>query len=315
LVGYFLLDDPELRKMAAYGDVNTDDRTVLEYRAPFNIAKNTSGVNHSEIKKQRQEALPSFLELPDKKAAALAGAETQVQAGLLRRPLGAPLVQEALTDAPESERTLMLRANVDLNKKRYIPAIFYLQRAEKLAPNNAEIAFRLGKAYWDQGQGQTARKALEKCLKLDPRHLEGLMALVRLELRAGRLKRGLELQKQVIAANPRNLYTEWANLGKIYMAAGQTKEAIEAFQRSLKLESLGYVARKNMAEYYAGAGNTPKAIQVYKFLIRHYPSRNPDLYLKLSDLYLEMGNNEAARKILSKAKRIFPTNARVQWRF
>ena len=68
----------------------------------------------------------------------------------------------------------MLRANVDLKKKRYIPAIFFLQRAEKQAPNNAEIAFRLGKAYWDQGQGQTARKALEKCLKLDPRHLEGL---------------------------------------------------------------------------------------------------------------------------------------------
>jgi len=315
LLGYFLLDDPDVRKMAVYGDLNTDDRTVLEYRAPFNIARDTSNVNHSEIGTRRQKALPAFLELPDRKAAELAGAETQVRAGLLNRPLGAPLVQEALNDAPESARTLMLRAKVDFKGKRYIPAIYFLQRAEKQAPDNAEVAFLLGNAYWDQGQGQTARNALEKCLKLDPRHLEGLKALTRLELRAGRLKLGLALQKRVIEANPPQLYDEWANLGKIYMAAGRTKEAIEAFQRSLKLEPLGYLARRNMAEYFAGSGNTQNAIQEYRFLIQYYPSEDANLYLKLYDLYLEMGNKEAAQKILGKAKRIFPTDARVQWRF
>jgi hypothetical protein len=40
-----------------------------------------------------------------------------------------------------------------------------------------------------------------------------------------------------------------------------------------------------------------------------------NLYLKLYDLYLKVGNEKAARKILSKAKRIFPSNAGVQWRF
>ena len=34
LLGYFLLNDPALRKMTAYGDLNTDDRTVLEFRMP-----------------------------------------------------------------------------------------------------------------------------------------------------------------------------------------------------------------------------------------------------------------------------------------
>jgi spermidine synthase len=314
LLGYFLLDDPAVRKMAANGDINTDDRTVLEYSVPLNIAKQTIKVNYSEIGKRRQEALPSFLELPDGKAAALAGAETQVQAGLLNRPLGAPLVKEALTDAPESVRTLMLRASVDLTKKRYTQAIFYLQRAEKRAANNAEVAFRLGKLYWDQGQGQTARKALEKCLRLDPLHLEGLKALTSLELRAGRQKLGLALQKRVIAAKPRQLYVEWSTLGKIYMAAGQTKEALESFQRSLKLEPLGYLAHRNMAGYFARTGDAQKAIQEYRFLIQYYPAENPDLYLRLSDLYVKIGDEGEARRILGKAKRIFPTDARVRRR-
>jgi len=315
LLGYFLLDDPALRKMAAYGDINTDDRTVLEYRAPFNMAKSTSEVNYSEIRRRREEALPSFVEMPDKKAAVLAGAETQVQAGMLTHALGAPLVQEARAFAPESQRTLMLRANVNLAQNRTLQAILFLQRARELAPNNAEIAFQLGKAYGDQGQGQAAREAIEGCLKLDPEHIEGLRALFRLELSAGRQESARELQTRIVAAKPRNLYDEWANLGKISMAVGKTKEALEALQHSLKLEPLGYLAHRNMAEYFADSGITQKAIQEYTFLIRHYPSEDANLYLALYDLYLKVGNEDAAQKTLRKAKRIFPTNSKVQWRF
>lgn len=50
-------------------------------------------------------------------------------------------------------------------------------------------------------------------------------------------------------------------------------------------------------------------------LIQYYPLQEPELFLKLSDLYMRVGNEAAARKTLLKAKRILPANARVQWRF
>ena len=184
-----------------------------------------------------------------------------------------------------------------------------------MKPNNAEIAFQLGKAYWDQGQGQAAREALEGCLKLEPEHLEGLKALFRVELSAGRPEQALAIQTRVVAAKPRNLYDEWANLGKISMAQGKTKEAIDALQQSLKLEPLGYLAHRNMAEYYAHAGKPQKAIEEYQFLIQHYPSEDANLYLRLHDLYLEVDHKEGARTTLRKAKRIFPFNSEIQWRF
>ena len=78
---------------------------------------------------------------------------------------------------------------------------------------------------------------------------------------------------------------------------------------------MGYRAGRYMAEYWMGTGNTRQAIEGYRSLVQFFPSEDADLYLKLYDLHLKDGNEEAARKLIKKAKRIFPTNARVQWRF
>jgi len=114
-----------------------------------------------------------------------------------------------------------------------------------------DVAWSFGKA-----NGDFARLRLSAT----SRHLEALRTLTRLELRAGRLGRGLELMKRIIAAKPRHPYGEWAHLGNIYLAAGQTKKALEG----------------------------------YRFLIQYYPAEDPNFYLKLSDLYLKVGNEGAA---------------------
>ena len=274
LLGYFLLDDPALRKMAAFGDINTDDRTVLEYRMPYNLARQTSVANHKEIRRRRQETVPSFLKLSDRKTAVLAGAETQIRSGMLNSPLGAPLVREVLNDTPESERILLLQANLYLKQRRYIAAIHYLKLARKHAPRSAEVSFMLCKAYLEQGQHQSARRALEHCLQLSPGHLEALRALGGLEMQAGRLGRALELQKRVLAAKPRPIYGEWAKLGNLYLLTGQTDKALEALKRSLELEPLGYLARSTLAQHFADSGQTRKAMEELRFLIQYYPAKS-----------------------------------------
>ncbi len=319
LLGYFLLDDPALRTMMTHGDINTDDRNVLEYRVPFNMAKKTSQVNHAEIRSRRQHVLPPFLQLPNPSAAALAGAETQVASGMLTHTLGASLVGKALRNTPASTRTMLLRARIAEHRGQYLTAIYNLQRAEKNAPQNATIPFQLGQLYWRQGESKMARKAFEKCLNLAPQHLEALRALARLELRAGNLELGLDLQQRVLATqhdvSSTTLYNDLANLGNIYMATGQTQNALEALNNSLALEPLGYVARRNLAEYHTRSGDIEKAIDAYEFLIQYYPAQEPKLYLALSELYIRVGRETASRQVLRKAKRIFPANAQVQWRF
>lgn len=325
LLGYYLLDDSPLRQLAAFGDLNTDDRTVLEYRMPFNIARKTTTINLLEVRSFRQEALPPFVDLDDKKAAVMAAAETQIQSGMLGHILGAPLVSEALRSTDESERALLLRARVAIKQKRYNEALKHLQRVSKQSPLNAEAEFMRGFSYLNLGQFQPARQALEKCLKLSPQHLKkqhlktlhlkALRALVHLESRVGRRRRALELQKQVIASHPRRLYADWTRLSELHMTLGQTEQAINALKKSLKLEPLGYAAHRNMADYFARTGKNRKAIEEYQILIQYYPARNPENYLKMIELYRKTGSEGAAKKTLRKAKRIFPESYRVQRSF
>lgn len=120
LLGYYIWNDAAVRQFAAHADLNTDDRTVLEYRTPFNILKETNALNHSIVRCFRQETLPSFVDVEYRNAALLAAAGTQVCLGMLTHPQGAPLVAEALGEVTKSERTLMLHSGLALEKARRI---------------------------------------------------------------------------------------------------------------------------------------------------------------------------------------------------
>lgn len=311
LLGFYLLDDPAVRQLAAQGEVNTDDRTVLEYRAPFNLLKQTEQLNLSLIRTLRREGLPPFVVLEDRAAATLAAAETQMDIGMMRQPLGAVVVEEVLRSAADSERALLLRASVAVQQGKVLPALSYLQQAERLGPS-ARVAFALAQFYLGQGQLEPGRQALEKCLKLSARHPGALAALVDLEVQAGRTEEAIELQQRLIAAGPPQLYHEWARLGELYFSAERTKEGVEALEKSLELEPLGYLAHRHVAGLLAQSGQAEKAIDEYRFLIQYYPARTPDLYLELAALYRRAGREDDARRVLARARRIFPTSPEVE---
>jgi spermidine synthase/Tfp pilus assembly protein PilF len=316
LLAYYLLDDKTLRQISAAGDINSEDRTVLEYRAPFDIARRTEHLNHAVVAAARREILPDFLDLNDPAAAALAAARTQVRVGMLRHRLGAPMVAAALELSPPSERTFLLRANVARAQGRQLEALEHLEQAQKLAPRSAEVAYNLAEFYFGQGKEEEARTWLERTLELMPDHLPALRALGDLESRAGRLSRAIELTRRVIEHRPplerEELFGEWARLGELYLRAGQQDAAIDAFEESQRLEPLGFLVHRRTAELLARAGRVDEAIREYEFLVQYYPHVEPAIYLELSRLYQERGEPARARKTLKKAKRIFPVDPVVE---
>ena len=60
LLGAYLLGDQTVREMARAGDLNTDDRTVLEYRAPYDVLRTTDRLTHALVRSLRREALPEI---------------------------------------------------------------------------------------------------------------------------------------------------------------------------------------------------------------------------------------------------------------
>lgn len=312
LLGYYLLNDAALRLLGAAGELNTDDRTVLEYRAPFSLVQHTDELNMSLVRRFRQDVFPPFVNVESPAGALVPAAETQMENGMLALPLGAASVSELLRSAPDSPRSLLVRARVALHQRRPLAALEALERAERLDPRNPAVAYWRGWLHLSQGQVELGRRALERCLALAPKHIEALQALVGLEIQTGRRERALQLQHRLIAAGPPGLYAEWARLGELYFSLGELERAAEAFDRSLELEPLGYTARRQRAELLLRAGRLLEAIEEYKFLLQFYPADDPGLYLQLSALYRQAGLRQAARATLRKAKRIFPTHVDVE---
>lgn len=316
LLGYFLLDDSSLRTLARMGDLNTDDRTVLEYRTPYYLSQTTEVLNHSIVRSLRRSSLPDSVDLTDSQTAVLAGAETQVRNGMLNHALGAPLLPEAI-QTPESERTLLLRASLAFQQGRVLDAWDSLKRAQLLAPNNPRVLYNLAQFHLSQGKDAEARGLLERFLDLsledvDRLRLGALRALVELELRSRRVLRAIEIQERVIEANPESLYAEWARLGELLLLSGRTVEALQAFKESLELEPLGFSAHRNLAELLMGANQREQALVEYRFLVKNYPDRDPVIYLRMAEAYEGIGRAGAAKQALGKARRIFPSDARVE---
>ncbi|OFV98254.1 MAG: hypothetical protein A3H28_08120 [Acidobacteria bacterium RIFCSPLOWO2_02_FULL_61_28] len=312
LLGYYLLDDSELRELSAWGDRNTDDRNVLEYRAGSSLPKQTVQLNQMLVRNLRKNLLPPFLDLEDGAAAVLAGAETQVEIGMLNHALGASFVPELLKSNLASPRSLLVRAAVAQHEGRIPAAVADLEQALRLDPGNMKIVNRLGRLHILRGEPEQARRVLEASRATSPQNQEALRLLVNLEARSGNLEKAIALQQQLLATQTDRPFADWALLGTFHLSAGQVQQAVAAFGRSIEIEPLSYVARRNIATLLARSGEVDKAIAEYRFLIQYYPNTDPALYLELSALLQKRGQEYAVRETLRKAKRMFPTSPEVE---
>jgi tetratricopeptide (TPR) repeat protein len=312
LLGYYLLDDSELLGWIARGDLNTDDRNLLEYRAGSSITKSTVQLNFGVVQGLRRNPLPSFMDIGDRSAAVQAAIQTQLDAGLMNSTTGFPLVPELLKLPEDNARTLLLRASVELQQDRPAAALAELQRAQQLDGRDATVACKLASVQLAFGEQPSARAALENCLALSPQNAPAIRAMVEMEQQAGRLESAIAFQQRLLATGPRRPYVEWAQMGNLYLSAGQMQPAAEAFKRSLEIEPLGYLAHRSIAELLIRNGQLAKAIGEYRFLIQYHPNEDPLLYLTLSGLYQKTGQTAAVRETMQNAKRIFPNSPEVE---
>src|SRR5262249_55105467 len=79
LLAFFLLDDADLRRVAVAAHHNTDDRTLLEYRAPHALlVKNLEDKNRDILLRDQQDLLPRNLSGVDLVVALESAAETML---------------------------------------------------------------------------------------------------------------------------------------------------------------------------------------------------------------------------------------------
>lgn len=179
-----------------------------------------------------------------------------------------PEYESALQLDPRNVGLAVRLARVALSKKDFDGAVKRLEAAAKAVPTAPEPWLWLGITYRASDQTPKAISALKQALKLDPQHFAALRELIQLQLQADATPEVLSLLEQAV----KQVSTDadyWLSLGDLFIAVPKEKPSL------------------------ADKLDRAKARQCYE-KARDLAPRNPDVLLRLAELYLEADDLNAA---------------------
>ena len=197
------------------------------------------------------------------------------------------------------------------NQKDYVRAILQFENAARVAPDDPEPEYRLGLAYFAQGDIGQAHAHFSRAVQINPKHAAAQLRLAELLSQTDdpellqdalkRLRRLLDTSPSVGALNAIAL-TE-LKLGKMTDADQHLNEVLAKFPQSLST----YVI---LAQSKLLKRDLPGAEQALQTLINKAP-QSADPLLALAMLYLSNNRLADGEALLHRALTIEPNNGRV----
>lgn len=160
----------------------------------------------------------------------------------------------------------------------YASANLHLEAAEKLRPLDGRILMRLGQNHDYENRPAQALQKFIRVLEIWPGHAE---ARANLAMALGKLGRLPEAREQCLAAleaNPRSLEA-LGNLGKIEYMRGDKKAAVEIFERGLALGKKWPGGHFNLAAIHFNEGRRAEALRQLDLLLKIDPGNADGLAL------------------------------------
>ena len=310
LVAYFLLDDPAVRNLAEGADLNTDDRTLLEYHAPKTLLRpDLLAENQVAITQLRAGPLPANLDPSEHTRALEAGVATALD---LNDATNAQRFLTALESQPKSAPGAIAQARLDLMRGALPDAAASLKTALQFVPNSPEAMHWLAMVKIRDGKPLEARSLVDKILE---RHPDDLAALTdQMELAADRNDFRIALLAQMarMKVMPDPPAYEYCRLGSIWIKLPNLVEAELAFLQGTLKDPYSYACSLGLGELYRATGRVSRARQFLEKIIRLYPSADATNYKSLAAVYSSLDDVESARAILRKGHRVFPDDADLQ---
>ncbi|MFZ0801039.1 MAG: tetratricopeptide repeat protein [Terriglobales bacterium] len=195
---------------------------------------------------------------------------------------------------PAAEKYLILAKHQTI-LKNYPPAIEAYDNLVKASPENADLLFALADLYEKSSQFDKAKDAYAKVLTLDPKRVDGLLAMGRVEIKSGNDQGGLEYLTRA-----QGMAVEFGNdeekaqilqaMGIAYSDLTKWDDALRSFQDSLAIKRrLGL--KKGIADSLESIAQTEE------------PLGKPDQALKdynsALDSYRELGDKADSARVLT----------------
>lgn len=167
---------------------------------------------------------------------------------------------------------------------RHNEAVGYLRRAVEENPRYSRASLNLGTELEELGEYDDAWDHLLKLKAEAPSDLEIREKIARLALKSGKMRQAKEEIRFILDHNP-NAGFAYSLLGKIHLAAGDRKRAVQAYAKAISLDRDDLETSLNLALLYKEMKEHERAIAQASDIL----SRKPDHYsaqLLLGKLYL-----------------------------
>jgi tetratricopeptide (TPR) repeat protein len=287
--------------------LNTDDRTLLEYDAPRGLLRaELVDLDHELVSKFRKTPLPERVSRSVAGNAIEAGLATDLD---LNDSAGAQAFLGALAQQPESVNYDIARGRCALNEGKAAAAREVLEAAFKLDPNSPDAAYWLAKAEKANGDRATARNMIDALVQLHPRYLPALEEQMQMAADEQDFVTALATQFKRMDLMPQPAAFEYARLGVLLLKTSNLSDAESALSKGLAEDSYCYACHFELGELYLRTGRLALAKENFEWAVRHFPDSDVAAFRALAGIEVALGERQAARKTLDEGRRVFPRDA------
>jgi tetratricopeptide (TPR) repeat protein len=106
--------------------------------------------------------------------------------------------------------------------------------------------------------------------------------------------------------------SEFALLGDFLVHLGRTDDAREMYREAIRREPYSFGGHRGLGDLARAEKQWAAARENYEFVLRYFPDSASGVYLALSEVYHELGDDKRARATLAKGFRIFPDDVALQ---
>jgi len=310
LFGFYMLDEEGLRRFSSGAELNTDDRTLLEYHAPESLlVQGLEDKNRESILLEQKNPLPQDFPADALGQALAASATTSVNQ---EDADGAERFLRALDDHPVTSRIAMIRGRAALAQSNFQSSYRAFDAALAIDPNSMDAAWGLAETERHFGNNEKARAAFQRILSRDPGNVKALESLAKLDVDFSRWPEAEDLERRILAADPHAGAAAVAELAEILLREEKMDEAYRAMQDCLALDPYNYQTQFNLGKLLAAKKNWAGARQHLEFVMRYYPDQDSEIYPLLFQADRALGDPSAAAKAVRFGRRVFPDNSELQ---
>ncbi|WP_457640270.1 SPOR domain-containing protein [Persephonella sp.] len=195
-----------------------------------------------------------------------------------------------------------------LNSGNNSQALYYLNKAYSINPDDPEILNALGIAYSNVGEYEKAKEFLLKAVEKDPNRAETYTNLGTILAREKQFDRALWYFQKALE-NPSYMKKDLVlyNMALIYKQQGNLKLYEEYLKKAISYNSFLLPAYISLGSFYLEQKKYRDALAVY-LTAKDKGLVNPQIYLGMGKAYYHLGEYEKAKDVLIKAKKLARNN-------